>query len=205
MRRKKMIKKFGVAAVLISSLIIGNAEAKEKIPEQKIIEIGEKTSKQLLKTLKSSLLKAMSEGTVYDAVKFCSQKAIPLTKKVEQQIDNGIKIKRTSLKYRNPANAPDTYEKEALLYFEKNLKEKGKLPPYFIQKIKENNQIYYRYYKPLKIGGLCITCHGKPEIMDKKLLKIIKELYPNDRATGYKIGDFRGVVRVSIPKKFLDK
>ncbi len=197
-----MVKKLFIGTALSVFMVI-STNAVEPDLENKVVQIGESSAKELLKTLKSSLMKAMSEGTVYDAVKFCSKKAIPLTKQVERKIDHGIKIKRTSLKYRNPKNAPDEYEKKALIYFEQVLKKKGKLPPYLIQELNENGKKYYRYYKPLKVGTLCLTCHGEPDKMDQKLLKIIKERYPEDKATGYKLGDFRGVVRVSIPENLV--
>jgi len=164
----------------------------------KVVQIGENVSKKLLKTLKGELKKAISKSP-YDAIEVCNKKALKLTKNIEKEVNHGIKIKRTSLKYRNPANKPDIYEKEALEKLEKLFKE-GKSPKYLIQKVEENGKVYYRYYKPLKIQSVCLMCHGKPENMDNKLSAKIKSLYPEDKATGYKIGDFRGVVRISIPE-----
>ena len=193
---------------LIGSLVLTGCKAKNDIADnpttkKKIVEIGEATSKRLLKTLKGELVKALKDSPE-KAIEVCSQKAIPLTKKVEEEVDHGIKIKRTSFKYRNPANAPDSYEKEALRYFETQLKETGKLPPYYIQKVKEEDgKIYYRYYKPLKVGAVCLTCHGEKKYIDDAIYKKIKTIYPNDKATGYKVGDFRGVIRVSIPLEAL--
>ena len=38
---------------------------------------------------------------------------------------------------------------------------------------------------------LCTTCHGTS--VDPALLAHIRERYPEDRATGYSVGDFRGL------------
>jgi len=165
--------------------------------EPKIKEIGEATSMKLLKTLKGELLNAMQQGGPDQAVEVCSKKAMTLTKQIENE--TGYSIKRTTFKYRNPANKPDKYEEEALKYFEEAIKT-GKMPAYYVQAIKEDNKVVYRYYKPLKVEGLCLTCHGDPSLMDPNLVKKIKTLYPTDMAVGYKEGDFRGVVRVSIPE-----
>ncbi|HIE59896.1 MAG TPA: DUF3365 domain-containing protein [Hydrogenothermaceae bacterium] len=167
----------------------------------KVIEIGENVSKKLLKTLKEELVKAISKSP-YEAIEVCNKKALQLTKKVEEEVDHGIEIKRTSLKYRNPLNKPDKYEKEALIKFENTTKE-GKNLKHLIQKVNENGKTYYRYYKPLKIQNVCLMCHGEPSKMDKQLLAKIKSLYPNDKATGYNLGDFRGVIRVSIPEEMV--
>ncbi len=188
--------------LLASSLLVSGfsiAHDKEGIKEE-VVEIGQKASKKLLKTLVGELKKAMSEGGPYKAVEVCSKKALKLTEKVAKE--EGVEIKRTTFKYRNPKNAPDKYEKEALEYFEKSLKEKGTLPKYYVQKVNENE---YRYYTPLKVKHVCLTCHGNPDHMDKKLLEKIKTLYPNDKALGYKEGDFRGVIRVSITKESIEK
>ncbi|MEZ0323711.1 MAG: DUF3365 domain-containing protein [Hydrogenothermaceae bacterium] len=164
--------------------------------QEKIKEIGEASAMKLLKTLRGELLEAMQKEGPVGAVEVCSNKAMVLTKQVETE--TSTHIKRATFKYRNPQNAPDKYEVEALTYFEETLKKDGKLPPYYIQTVKENGKITYRYYKPLKVEGLCLTCHGDKNLMDKQLVEKIEKLYPQDKAYGYKEGDFRGVVRVSI-------
>ncbi len=181
-----------VIAVILSGFISSYAGQ-----EEKVVEIGETASKELLKTLKTELVKALSKSP-YEAIDVCHKKALILTHEVEKKLDHGIKIKRTSFKYRNPKNKPDKYEQQALKYFEEMFK-KGKNPSYYIQKV-ENG---YRYYKPLKVKAVCLTCHGDPKLMDKRLYEKIKKYYPNDKAVGYKEGDFRGVIRVFIPKDAL--
>ncbi len=164
--------------------------------EKKIKEVGESVSIKLLKTLKGELISSMQQGGPNQAVEVCSKKALFLTNQIEKE--TGYSVKRTSFKYRNPVNAPDKYETEALKYFQEAAS-KGNLPKYYIQGINENGKIVYIYYKPLKVEGVCLTCHGDPQLMDRNLVNKIKTLYPNDKAIGYKEGDFRGVVRVKIP------
>ncbi|MGB9766969.1 MAG: Tll0287-like domain-containing protein [Sulfurihydrogenibium sp.] len=189
-----------ILVLMASSVVFGCAEVqKVEVPknkEQKIVQVGEETSMKLLKTLKGALMDAMQKGGPDEAVEVCSKKAMALTSQIEKE--TGYSVKRTTFNYRNPANAPDKYEAEALRYFEESIK-KGQMPQYYVQAINENGKVMYRYYKPLKVEGVCLTCHGDPNLMDKKLLEKIKALYPNDKAVGYKDGDFRGVVRVTIP------
>jgi len=231
------VKRFLIGGLVAGSIIMFGcvkSEAQKPLSEEekRVVKIGEEVSMKLLKTLKGELLEALKKGPK-EAINVCSTKAIPLTKSLEEQIDHGIKIKRTSFKFRNPSNAPDEYEKEALRYFEnvfaeikklkdkiKNLRsstDKGDLmeavelekelkqleqkSKYYIQKVKENGKEYYRYYKPLIVQPLCLTCHGDKLTMDKSVREEIKKIYPNDMATGYKAGDFRGVIRVSIPEE----
>ncbi len=198
-----------IVAIPLVSIFLFSCGKKEDITvslieEMKVRDVGEKYATELLRTLKQNLMRAMNNGGPYNAIEFCSEKAQKLTKMVEEKIDHGVKLKRTSFKYRNPLNKPDKYEKEALKIFETYYKEYGQLRPYYIQKVKEEDgKYYYRYYKPLVVKPLCLICHGDPEKMDPELYRKIKEKYPEDKAVGYKVGDFRGVVRVSIPVKYL--
>ena len=200
------MKRAGIFGVIAGIVFFGCGQPQytnvEMSPKRiKLIKgFGEDASKMLLKELKKELKKALKTKGPVGAIDVCSKKALEITEEVAEEIGD-IKIKRTSFKYRNPKNKPDRYEAEALRFFEKTLKETGKLPPYYIQKVDGE----YRYYKPLKIQSVCLTCHGDPKSMDPKVVKKLKELYPNDKAIGYKLGDFRGVIRVSIPEDVIKK
>ena len=87
---------------------------------------------------------------------------------------------------------------KALNSFQSALFKTGRLPEDMIKMITEGSEIHYRYYKPLMMKPLCINCHGKTEMLSPDLLYRIKQLYPSDNAIGYKIDQFRGVLRVSI-------
>ncbi|MDI6800735.1 MAG: DUF3365 domain-containing protein [Thermodesulfovibrionales bacterium] len=81
----------------------------------------------------------------------------------------------TSLKLTNPENAPDEFEKKALLQFEKNnVKELISIET--IDKSK-----YLRYISPLYVEDACLKCHAYQ---------------------GYQAGDVRGAISITIP---LDK
>lgn len=177
--------------------------AAENSTEQQVIEIGESSAMTLLKSLKGSLTSAIDEGGPANAIQFCNQEAIPLTTEVQENLGRGLEIKRTSFKYRNPDNAPDRFEEEALHYFEQLREENGELPQYYIQQIEESGE--HRYYKPLQVGGLCLNCHGDLAQIDPAVQEVLAEKYPDDLAVGYKEGDFRGVVRVSIPAELLEE
>ena len=76
----------------------------------------------------------------------------------------------TSLKLRNPDNAPDQFERDALVEFENGLKEK-------FGKFEEKGRQYFRYMAPLRIEQACLACHDDQ---------------------GYKVGDVRGGISVSF-------
>lgn len=168
---------------------------------QKIKSIGDTLSVKLLTALKSELLKSIQEKGVVNAIQVCNIKALPITDKIGKSIDYSIQIKRTTNKYRNLKNKPDEIEKLALAYYTNAKINSDTLPEYYIQKVIKNDKKIFNYYKPLTIGPLCLICHGNRETMDESLKNIIKRLYPNDLATGYQQGDFRGLLKIQVMDK----
>ena len=163
--------------------------------------IGDSLSKKLLLALKTELTNAIQEKGVVNAIQVCNIKALPITKEVANSEDYAINIKRTTNKFRNPKNKPDTIEKVALDFYENLDQQNKELPAFYIQKIRQNEQQYFNYYKPLKTAGLCLLCHGDPKTMDESLKDVLNRLYPNDLATGYADGDFRALLRIKVTDK----
>ena len=52
------------------------------------------------------------------------------------------------------------------------------------------------YAEPIVMQPLCLVCHG--EILQPEIAARIAELYPDDRATGFKEGDLRGAFWVEF-------
>ena len=107
---------------------------------------------------------------------------------------------RTSLKPRNANNAPDDWEKKVLNAFEKSKarsKAKNEVPKTleFFEVVETDGHKKRRYMKAIGTGGVCLLCHGtniSPDVKTK-----LKELYPDDTATGFKIGDLRGAFSIT--------
>lgn len=164
--------------------------------EQAVARIGEESAQALIQRLVGQLTTALEQQGPVQAFEFCTLQAQPLTATVQQELAPGIQVKRTSLKWRNPLNAPDPYEVEALLYFQQALEQQGSLPANYIQRVSANE---FRYYKPMMMADFCLSCHGDPATFDPVLQQQLQANYPGDLAVGYATGDYRGVVRVSIP------
>jgi len=157
---------------------------------------GEEISSALIKTLLGELQNSIEQRGVKGSVSYCSERAIPLTDSLSRSY--GVKIKRTSFNFRNPKNKPDKMERKALEFFERALKE-GKKFDYHVQTFKRGNKTVYRYYKPLFVAPLCLNCHGKDDTnIPKEVLEEILRRYPKDKARGYSVGDFRGLIRVEF-------
>ncbi len=174
-----------------------DTETLESADTARIVAIGDSAAVALTTSLMGQVRAEIERAGPAAAVSFCSQQALPLTAGVEDDLEPGIELKRTSDRIRNPANAPDAREREALAQFAGAAM--GDMPPWFIQQTDDG----WRYYKPIVMAQLCTTCHGPAEEIDPEVQRVLAERYPNDQATGYSAGDFRGLVRVSIPASAL--
>ncbi len=191
---KKKILFIGITAAIFS-LSLQAATNKEIKMEAKsaIMKLG--------KTLKGEVVKNMKAHGAISTAYFCYKNAGKLTKKVNSTYPKGISVKRISLRNRDKNNYPSSKDEIAML---KKLtiqaKAGKKLPKMIVEKISNN---HYRVYKPIFIGKKCLVCHGDIKHRNKEAYKIIKEKYPNDKAIGYKVGDFRGafVANIILPIK----
>jgi hypothetical protein len=161
-----------------------------------VVRAGEAATADLMAALQPRLQRALSRAGPAYAISFCADTAQALTRNVGRA-SGGLEIKRTSSRYRNPANAPDEAESEALRHFREALAETGEIPRDHVQRTAHGE---YRYYRPLVVQPLCLTCHGPVEGIPEEVRQILAERYPEDLATGYREGDLRGLVRVSVPE-----
>ena len=44
---------------------------------------------------------------------------------------------------------------------------------------------------------MCTACHGSPDQISPEVKAKLAELYPNDKAVNYKLGELRGAVVVT--------
>ncbi len=177
---------------LLLSLFLSSLLLSEETPKN-IIDAGDKLSKELLSKLGSKLVHEVKTNGLLSAAEFCNSNALTLTEEVNLHQVEGISVKRISLQERNSANKAKADE-AAVLESMQEMLEKNTLPAYVITKEAKT----YKYYKPLIIKkDLCLKCHGDIS-KNSELNQFILEAYPEDKATGYKMGDLRGAVLVEI-------
>ncbi len=92
----------------------------------------------------------------------------------------------TSDDYRQEDNIPDEFEVLAV----KSFKDDKLLE--FVERYENGT---YRYARPILVQQECLKCHGDPE--DAPPTVIAK--YGSEKAFGYKVGQVRGIVSVSLP------
>jgi len=145
-------------------------------------------------TLKGELEKAMKEGGPLNAINVCNKTAPALTDMKSQE--HGLKLSRVSLKNRNTGNAPDAWEQGVLAKFEERKAAGEDVQAMAYSEVVEmDGRKQFRFMKAIPTGEVCLKCHG--EAIDEKVAAKLDELYPDDKARGFKLGDIRGAFSVT--------
>jgi len=164
--------------------------------EQVLRERGKAIVKQAGALLSSNLLGAIQARGITNALAYCSVQALPLTDSVGSNTQ--VTLRRVSHKARNPQDRADPFELEVLRRFQSELKPQQPPGPF----LTSNRADTVTFFSPILINdALCLNCHGQPgtDIVPENLA-FIRSLYPQDGATGFKLGDLRGAWRVDFPR-----
>jgi len=137
--------------------------------------------------LKQSLVSAMGDQGPVAAVAVCAIEAPQIAARLSSEY--GVTVSRTSLRARNPGNAPLPEWQRSVLLGWQAAHEAGTLGPdaeYF----QSTGRGGFRLMKPIRVQPMCLTCHGTN--IEPQVLTAISERYPADEAVGYAAGDLRG-------------
>jgi hypothetical protein len=150
--------------------------------------------------LKGELEAAMKEGGPIKAIEVCNRVAPGIAQEMSSK--HGMNVARTSLKTRNPDNAPDAWESAVLKKFEER-KAAGESPDtlVFAEVVDNGGKKEFRFMKAIIMPPAdkmpCLKCHGTD--IDPAVAAKLDALYPKDMARGYKAGDVRGAFTLRQP------
>lgn len=159
---------------------------------------GDSITQEAQALLTAQLQEAIATNGPAGALDFCKVNALPLLKSLET--NPAVTLRRVSSQPRNPADAPNAQELPLLDAYAYNAENDISSDP-SIQKI-ENGEVLL-YTKPILLANaFCLSCHGDPnkDIAPETVNKL-KQLYPKDPATGYALGELRGMWALRLPKK----
>ena len=146
--------------------------------------------------LQGQLQAAMKAGGPVGAIGVCQQAAPAIAANLSEE--SGAEVRRIALKERNPAAAPERELRGRLEQLAAApLTADGK--PAVMQWTSGSGadaRAHFMRAIPMKEQP-CAACHGTaiaPEVQAR-----LAELYPADKATGFKPGDLRGAILVSWP------
>lgn len=143
--------------------------------------------------LKPQLQQAMAAGGPAHAVAVCAEVAPSLMDSLSAE--TGWQVRRVSLQARNVERAqPDAWERAVLQQFAAQ-QAAGTPASQLQQAAIEDGR--FRYMQAQGTEGLCLACHG--ENLSPAVQQALDSHYPDDRATGYQLGEVRGAISLTGP------
>ncbi len=161
--------------------------------EAAMLEGARKVATDVPANLAKVLNDEIAKGGVMSAVSVCHDKAPQMAKAASEK--TGWGIRRVSLLNRNPKAIPDVWERAALEDFDRRAaagEDAAKLEKFAT--VETDGRKEFRYMKALPVKKPCLACHGTADTMEPEVMEKIKALYPDDKATGYALGQLRGAI-----------
>jgi hypothetical protein len=168
-------------AVVAIALVVDVSAAQESE-----LARGSQLLSQYKHDLQGALRAGLNQGEV-EAIAACRIQAPKIAKSLSR---DGMRVGRTSHRLRNPANAPPDWVEPILETYVDNPSDRE-------PRVVSLPQDRSGYVEPIVLQPLCTTCHG--EVLASEVASRINELYPEDRAVGFQVGDLRGVFWIEFP------
>lgn len=169
------------------------ASASAQSKEEAALASARSAAGKLGTAVRTKLMDAMNNGGPANAVQVCSAEAQGIAEQVAQE--TGASVGRSSLKLRNPKDAPPGWVQTWLVA-------QGDKPAAQTQPIEgvfdSPAGRVARVLKPIAIDGVCLSCHGDPSQISEPVKAVLGSKYPEDKATGYKAGDLRGALWAEV-------
>lgn len=164
-----------------------------------LLEAARVASAEFGATLKEQLVAGMKAGGPLTAIDVCHTVAGDIAADVSRK--HGVSLRRTALRVRNEANAPDAFERSALERFVRAIADGADAATLeHSEVVSTDSGKVFRYMKAIPTAAEpCLACHGtsiQPDVQAR-----LVALYPNDQATGFKAGELRGAFSVSVPMR----
>ncbi len=135
--------------------------------------------------LKAALMQGMRAGPV-EAIAICRDKAPDIAAALSV---DGVTMGRSSHRLRNAANAPQAWLAPIIEGYANGSHD-------LVARSVDIGSGRRGYVEPIVVQPLCLACHGRD--VPPAVAARLDDLYPEDRATGFAEGDFRGVFWVEF-------
>ena len=189
------MKRLLICGLILLSISFLNAE---ELTLEKVKEVALKASSEFESILKKELKQAKKDGGTKAMTDFCIDKSVKILEEINKKYGSKVSIKRISLNNRNEKAKAMNSETNILQSFDLIQKSDAYLPNQIVQIVDDNT---YKVYSPIEMKSRdCKKCHGLDKKIDKESKKRFSQVYKNDNGYGYKSGEVRGAVVVTISK-----
>ena len=142
---------------------------------------------------------AIAKGGLEHAVEIAHLVQLPVENGRLANLPHVKAVKLTSFRLRTPNNAPDAADQLALDRVQQELSSSPSPSQVLVQRIETPGVApEWRVYRPLGVAPVCVRCHGNPDEQSPELRVKLKERYPVDNGGSFNLGQWRGLMRVTI-------
>jgi hypothetical protein len=190
-----MIAALALATVLAGTRVPPAPETTAPVvPSDPALARAHEAAAALTSELLGRLRKEIDAGGPAKAIVVCSEVAPAIAARLSH---DGLTVRRVGTRLRNPADAPDPFEAAVLARWQEGIR-RGLTPREEDAWVEAGGVRTLRVMRPIMTGKLCLACHGETANLDPAVRAALAERYPADRATGYREGDLRGAVSVTV-------
>ena len=193
---------FHLASVVLAVVAIAAGCSRSGTPEnldaetsRELMEKGGRIAAESFAALSGRLQAALDAGGVAEALHYCHTAALPLTDSLS--IVHGATIRRTSLSYRNRANAPVDWEAGQLERYRQQQEQGEDLSPVLVRL----DERRVAFAAPILTMPRCLQCHGTiGEDIQEADYAMVRTFYPEDKAVGFRPGQLRGMWSITFDR-----
>lgn len=192
-KKRIILKKLILASLFLSSTLFS-----QELTLEKVKEIASKASLELNSKIKKGLKKAKRKNGTEGMGNFCIDDSTKILENLNKKLGSKVIVKRVSLNNRNKDAKALENEVAILKAFELIQQSDAYQPKQIVQIVDDNT---YKVYSPIAMKSRdCKKCHGLEKKVDKELKKRFSKTYKNENGYGYKSGEIRGAVVVTVSK-----
>ena len=149
---------------------------------------------QALDAMRAGLAQTIAAGEQVDEATF-NRVCRPVGQQARLRGEsNGWVVRQLAIKYRNPANQPDS---QAVALFARFAADPS-LDSLWVRTV-HNGSSGWRYLRRITVLPQCLVCHGPRDARPA----FIVQNYPSDQAYDFQPGDLRGLYSVFVPDSLL--
>lgn len=185
--RSRLTLGVAVIALFVASWIV-DAQVPANSPE---LGQAEAAMSDLGQRLRSELTQKMQADGPVAAVDFCHLEAPKIAAAVARE--HGVKVGRTAVRHRSPANAPVEWQQQVLEQFAEKAETTPPQALFYSEAVGDT----LRVAKGIPTQAPCLACHGS--VIAEPVRAAIDARYPDDHATGFAEGDLRGMFWAEVP------
>jgi len=182
------MKKLILSVIIFGASIISACTSQlDKKNYSKYQTTGNDVSNQAQAILLANVGKAIQTGGPEYAVEFCNLEVSEIVDSLNNLFQ--CEIGRISDKNRNVNNSISSKEDQLIWQIFANTS--------IIDTVVQDQQDILYYKRITTAMPACLKCHGVPgSDINEATARKLNTLYPDDRATGYKLNDFRGLWKI---------